>query len=136
MPHSQVDPEACRARAVTSKTEDGNIGAAVRIFCSDDTPPEFSEKTYEELKTKHTAVSPSSIKQHPTPDGSFPAHQFVEAEVLKVIRSFPAGSAAGSDGLRPQHLLDMALSPDAGQNLLTAVTSFVSMLFRGVCHND
>ena len=35
-------PEATKAAAVSSKLEDGNISAAVRNLCSDDTPAVFS----------------------------------------------------------------------------------------------
>jgi hypothetical protein len=64
------------------------------------------------------------------------AYQATESEVMKMIRSFPAGSAAGTDGFRPQHLLEMVQTSDVGSALLTAITSFVNMLLNGTCHDD
>ena len=52
------------------------------------------------------------------------------------IRSFPAGSAGGPDGLRPRHLLDLVNCKSAGHKLLSAITMFVNMLLEGKCHPD
>ena len=43
--------------------------------------------------------------------------------VARAIRSFPNGSAGGSNGLRPQHLKDLTepLAGNAGKSLLTAL---------------
>ena len=47
--------------------------------------------------------------------------------------SFPAGSAGGPDGLRPQHLRDMMLSNESGPELLRILTAFVNMVLAGGC---
>jgi hypothetical protein len=60
------------------------------------------------------------------------ANQATEAEVIKMIRSFPAGS----NGFRPQHLLELVQSSDAGSTLIAATTAFVSMLLDVLCHDD
>ena len=52
--------------------------------------------------------------------------------VLKVIRSFPAGSAPCPDGIR----LELVQSQEAGHGLLTAVTTFINSLLDGKCHDD
>ena len=70
-----------------------------------------------------------------TPD-NMPALQVSEDTVLKAIRSFPAGSAPGSDGIRPQHLLERVQSQEVGPGLLTAVTAFVNSLLDSKCHDD
>ena len=57
-------------------------------------------------------------------------------EVLKAIRSFPAGSSGGPDGMRPKYILDLVSSKIAGHKFLTAITGFVNMLLDGVCHPD
>jgi hypothetical protein len=128
----RTDAESLRAAAVTAKVEEGNITAAVRILCSDDTPADFTHEVYLQLKDKHPAASDGPIL-HPPPD-SFVAYQATEGEVMRAIRSFPAGSAPGSDGLRPQHLLELVTSRDTGPALLTATTAFVNMLLDGTCH--
>ena len=51
-----------------------------------------------------------------------------EPDVCKAIMSFPAGSSAGPDGLRPQHLKDLINCQERGPELLTALTGFVNML--------
>jgi hypothetical protein len=129
-----MDADSLRAAAVTAKIEDGNITAAVRILCSDDAPADFSNDVYLQLKDKHPAGS-TGPRSHPSPD-SFVAYQATEAEVMRAVKSFPAGSAAGSDGLRPQHLLEMVTSRDAGPALLAATAAFANMLLDGTCHPD
>jgi len=47
--------------------------------------------------------------------------------------SFPAGSAGGPDGLRPQHIRDMLLCREGGSELLSALTVFVNMVLAGSC---
>ena len=66
----------------------------------------------------------------PQPTNSIPLEIFTPT-VLSVIQSFPAGSAAGSaagpDGLRPQHLRS-----GLGSNLLSqALTHFVNFVING-----
>ena len=64
------------------------------------------------------------------------ALQVSEDKVLGAIRSFPAGSSAGPDAIRPQHLLELVQSRKAGPRLLTSVTAFANLLLAGNCHND
>ena len=56
-----------------------------------------------------------------------------EADILAAIRTFVPGSAAGPDGLRPQHLKDLtsASAGDAGRRLLASLTNFTNMCLRG-----
>jgi len=56
-----------------------------------------------------------------------------EADIAAAIKSFPAGSAAGLDGLRPQHLKDMVgeQTAAAGQQLLTCLTDFTNNVLSG-----
>ena len=60
--------------------------------------------------------------------------QATENDVLKAIRSFPAGSCGGPDGIRPQHILDLVGCSESGNSVLAAVTAFVNMLMDGKCH--
>ena len=55
----------------------------------------------------------------------------VEADdVLKILKTFPASSSGGPDGLTPQHLLDLVASaPD--EKLLPANTKFTNLLLSG-----
>jgi len=59
------------------------------------------------LREKHPPSS-SVLTDLPTPQ----SQQFVcvdESEVRQAVLSFPAGSAGGPDGLRPQHIGDLLL---------------------------
>jgi len=54
--------------------------------------------------------------------------------VLRAVRSFPAGSAGGPDGVRPQHILEMVNCREVGPELHSALTGFVSCLLHGEIH--
>jgi len=62
------------------------------------------------------------------------AVQMTEPDILQAIRSFPAGSAGGPDGVRPQHILEMVNCRQAGPELLSALTGFVNCLLQGEIH--
>ncbi len=54
-------------------------------------------------------------------------------EVLKAVKAFPRGSAAGSSGLRPQHLQD-ALVPGGAHEAVRQLTALCVLLLKGrVC---
>ena len=59
--------------------------------------------------------------------------QITTDDVLKCQRSFPAGSSAGSDCLRPNHLLDLVNCKESGDALLLALTSFTNCILAGSC---
>ena len=74
------------------------------------------------------------IDRSSVPDPStFDAVSVTEQDVTAAIRSFPAGSAAGPDGLRPQHLLDLISCKEAGQELVSAITALTNLLLEGRC---
>jgi len=64
---------------------------------------------------------------------SYSGLSVAETDVRKAILSFPAGSSAGPDGLRPQHLKDLINCQERGSDLLTALTGFVNMVLSGHC---
>ena len=51
----------------------------------------------------------------------------------EAVLSFPAGSAGGPDGLRPQRLRDMVLFKEAGPELITTLTGFINLVLAGRC---
>ena len=75
------------------------------------------------------------------PDSSFPAAPPVSAdplvvsssEVIKAVYSFPAGSAAGPDGLRSQHLKDLVTyaRSEGSDDLIASLTNFVNYIIAG-----
>jgi len=117
--------------AVRSKLEDGNIRAAVRIICSDEKPALTNDATLDALRQRHP---PTSVDRSVVPDPStFNAVSVTESDVIKAIRTFPAGSTAGPDGIRPQHLLDLITCKKAGKELVSAITALINLLLEGRC---
>jgi len=133
-PKLKSDPSSSLAAAVSAKLEDGNIKAALRIICSDDRPAPSSDENFVKLLDKHPAATPRNL---PLPDSrSFPALQVEESDVLKAIKSFPAGSSGGPDGVRPQHILELVNCQESGASFLSATTAFINLLLDGKCHPD
>ena len=56
-------------------------------------------------------------------------------DIVVAIKSFPAGSSCGLDGLKPQHLKDMMTgrqsSGDVGQRLLSKLSEFTNLCLSG-----
>jgi len=128
---ASVDDRQALSAAVRSKLEDGNIRAAVRIICSEEKPAANNDATLKALRERHP---PAAVDFAAVPDPSaFSAMSVTEREVSRAIRSFPAGSAAGPDGIRPQHLLDLITCKEAGQELVAAITELVNLLLEGRC---
>ena len=59
-----------------------------------------------------------------------------EDDVRAAVLSFPSGSGAGMDGLKPQHLKDCLADRTMDSGLLTALTAFVNGLLRGDCPQE
>ena len=131
-PSRRKDPASALASVISAKIEDGNIRAAVRIISSDDKPAIDNEVTFDKLVRKHPAA-PRDRRVAADP-ALTTAMQVTDAEVNKAIRSFPAGSSGGPDGLRPQHILDMITNKESGTQLLASITLFVNTLLSGRCH--
>jgi len=110
------------AAAVSAKIEDGNIRAALRILNSDDQPADVNQDTLTKLESKHPAA-PTDRAAAPDPN-AYPACYATDDDVLKAIRSFPAGSSGGPDGIRPQHLLDLVTCLEGGSELLKKSDNF------------
>ena len=92
----EQSPSALLAAAVFDKIEDGNMRAAVRFMRSEDKLAEHSSETFFKLFAKHPSAA-IDRKPPKAPDG-FAAPLVSESEVLKTIRSFPAGTPCGPDG--------------------------------------
>ena len=108
----------------------GNVRAAARLLCSDETPAVNCEATYQALLDKHPAA-PADRRQ-------VPARETISltigpSDLLTAIRSFPNGSSGGIDGLTPTHLKDLVGGCDEGSPLVTSLTDFVNILLGGDC---
>ena len=131
---SNRSDSAFLSAAVTAKVEDGNIKAAIRLLCSEDKPAPDTTDTLAKLAEKHPQSS-TDINLLPDPK-STSSIQVTEENVLKAMKSFPAGSAGGPDGIRPQHLLDLVCCKESGPALLKSLTDFTNSLLDGNCHAD
>lgn len=125
--------ESALAAAVSSKVEDGNIKAALRLLCSEDAPADFSNEVFKALLSKHPPPASDSVPSTDPRLSEFSALQVPESTVLKALKSFPAGSSGGPDGLRPQHLVDLVSCKTGGPALLTSLTGFVNLILDGGC---
>jgi hypothetical protein len=129
--HRKTTDDQCLATAVMTKIEDGNIKAAIRIITSDEHPAADSAETLQALRDCHP---PPPTDRTPLPDpGQLLAVQFSESDVAAAIRSFPAGSSGGPDGIRPQHLRDLISNKETGSSLVTALTALINLLMNGSC---
>ena len=131
MGHRKTCPDAHLATAVASKIEAGNLRAAIRLVCSNESVAPFTADTAAVLRAKHPS---STLGAEPLPDpGDFPALVVSHVEIKSAIRSFPAGSGGGSDGLRPQHLVDLINCKESGLDFVSRLTDFVNLLLEGKC---
>ena len=102
------ESELLLAAALTSKLEDGNFKAAVRLICSEDTPAPMDADTMAKLHLKHpTRPADRRPPRPPEPAASLSSITVNTSTILHELRSFPPGSSGGPDGLTPQHLKNM-----------------------------
>ena len=102
----------------------GLTGKACRMLLSSGIAPS-SDTTWRLLQAKHPAcpppVTPNATSEPVTLGPTF--------NILKILRSFPKGTSAGSSGLSVQHLLDAASIPlhtSIGDSLKGIVTFMAS----------
>ena len=116
---------------MAAKLEDGNVWAAVRLPIPVEFPAAPSEDSLSKLREKHPPASGKA--------GNLPALQqdncllVDESEVRRAVITFPAGSAGGPDYLRPQHIRDMMMCQESGNDFLTALTAFVNPVLSVCC---
>src|SRR5208282_3003756 len=118
--------------------EEGDVRGAVRLAVSSDTLAPYDDATAATLRQLHPprATPTSSFPPSPPPDGvgsSFAALTLTDSDIAASIKSFPAGSAGGLDGMRPQHLKDMtsAFTGVVGQQLIASLTEFANLCLAG-----
>jgi hypothetical protein len=128
---SKTQNDQYLAKAVSCKLEEGDIKGVVRLVCSEDKPAPNTAETLAALKKKHP---PAAVYRRPACNTNSPRFDPVQLydvnTVHKVIRSFPAGSSGGPDGITPQHLKDLT-SPDVTVDLTEVINDFVNLLLSG-----
>lgn len=131
-PRKNKDESWVRRTRVEKKFSLGDIAGAARLLMSDDAVLDTTEAVTSALREKH----PSALldpNYPPAPTANAMLHNtVVPAEVRRAILTFPNGSAAGFDGLAPQHLKDMINGKTAAsQQLLTALSDLLNLMLGG-----
>ncbi|XP_047738934.1 zinc finger X-chromosomal protein-like [Hyalella azteca] len=101
-------------RRVASRLADGDIRGAVRMLASSDDIAPRDDRTREELRQKHPPAPEDLSLPEPAGEDYPPPSIVGEGDVRKAIAFFKPGSAGGSDGLRPGHLVAL-ISRKAGE---------------------
>ena len=114
-------------RMVSSKSNDFDMKAVVRLFFSDNVFAPMVPETVSSLRSIHPLgdpvldINPDQIPTKPV---------MTESSVRKAILSFPNGSGSGPDLLRPQHLKDI-ISPFLGasaNSVYRSISRFASFV--------
>ena len=126
-----IDPAKHLAARVAGKLEEGDFRGAVRLAASSEFFATENDNTLLLLQRKHPPAHPDS-QIPPFKSPSVPL-SVTSSIVIKAISSFPSGSAAGPDGLRPQHLKDLVNTPpgDGAGYLADSLTTFVNLVLSG-----
>ena len=86
---------------------------------SDEKTAGINDATLHALHQRHP---PAAANRTAVPDpAAYDAVHVTKQDVCAAIRSSPAGSAAGPDGIRPQHPLNLITRKEAGQELAGAI---------------
>ena len=109
---------------------------AIRLASSDDTIAPHDEKTLAALRLKHPPrrnISGNGSLLISNENNIHLPLNVVERDIVDAIKSFPAGSAGGIDGLRPQHLKDLTNTQngEAGHRLISSLTNFANVCLTG-----
>ena len=118
--HKGEDAEAAVRASI--KLEAVDIVGVVQAITSDCSYVVPDTKSFETLLLKHPPIPPD---WRPVPNvPSHPCSCSIQ-QVFEALRSFKPGSAAGLDGLRPQHIQDM-VKMSGPEALPSALVEFVN----------
>ncbi len=125
--NTQTSDQSAAKRA-SLKLEEGDVKGAVRALLSEDKIILPSNDTLQVLAQKHPPCPPD--RRRILPVQSIPPLRASESDISEALKHFPPGSAGGPDGLKPQHLREMADGP-SGHNFIACLTLFVNMILSG-----
>ncbi|XP_055347675.1 uncharacterized protein LOC129594849 [Paramacrobiotus metropolitanus] len=127
-PKKPKDPNGDLVRRVGIKIDDGDCSGAVRILMSTDAIAETSREVLDIMADKHPQ---SPLPDRPGVTASTPS--VTADEVRHAILSFRRGSAAGPDGLLPQHLLDMLgkVQDDVSASFCKSLAQLLDIIIQG-----
>ena len=132
MRQSKVTPREWNKQSrVSSLVKEGLLQKACGTLVREP-PVEISRDVIQEMESKHPRGRDSEMGRNMAlrPISSSAAPEISLDDVVKAIRSFPRGSAAGLSALRPQHLKD-ALVPGMADEMLRQLCEVVDILVKG-----
>lgn len=124
-------------KTVEGKISDGDLKGAARIlFCSDTLSPDTPD-TLSALRSKHPPAPSIPFFLDP-PTSTQDCLHIENKHITDAIASFKTGSAAGLDGISPQHLKDLTARGvgDAGIKLVTSLSNMINLMLSGRINPD
>lgn len=112
-------------RMVNAKLAEYNVRGAIQILSSSSSVVLADNESFEIMTKKHP-TAPDDLDLPPAPNQQI--FTFDSNDIKKMINSFPNGSGAGPEGLRPQHLKDATSisAGDSASDLLMCLASLVN----------
>ena len=101
------------------------------VWRAPDSLAPINDQTLQLLRENHPPAHPAS--SIPPSQSQDTPHTISPLTVRKAIFSFPAGSAGGPDGLRPQHLKDIlsSVGADLEGEFMLSLSEFVNLVAQG-----
>ena len=126
--NSQRSQRAANARWARRAVEDGQYRKAIQALASDGLALPTVE-VVDEMLSKHPQVTPPSIPADSVP----PPTQVAEVDIVRALKSFPAGTAPGPSSLRANHIKEAVFcpSPDRANYALRGLVRVVNLLCAG-----
>ena len=129
--HKKKSPNSFRSQNINRTTRLGKNGQhskALKALTSEGLAHP-SDDILLEMLSKHPQSAMPPLPSAPTPQPV----KLEESTILKVVKSFPNGSAGGPSGLRPSHLREAmdCPSPDCANRALFSLTGVVNLLAAG-----
>ncbi|XP_063366199.1 uncharacterized protein LOC134654659 [Cydia amplana] len=122
---------------IENKISDGDLKGAARLLFSSDVLSPDNPDTLLALQAKHPAAPATPFFFDPPVPPELCLH-IKDVDVYNAVLSFKTGSAAGLDGLAPQHLKDLTCPSvgDAGVQLIACITKLINFMYSGGVHPD
>jgi hypothetical protein len=126
-----VDDALCNA--ALRKFNKGNLKATCRILLNEDSVADPNDASYLRLLDKHPQYLDHDLTGLSDPPACDNFQPIKVSEVQQAIRSFPADSAGGLDGLKATHLLDLTINSDepAAKGLLESICKLCNLMLQG-----
>ena len=123
--NSQRSQRAANARRARHAVGDDQYRKAIQALASDVLALPTVE-VVDEMLSKHPQVTPPSIPADSVP----PPAQIAEVDIVRALKSFPAGTAPGPSSLRANHIKEAVFcpSPDRANYALRSLVRVVNLL--------